>query len=292
MPDKFQQAIIAIKSGEKETGHRLLLDIIKADPNNEIAWLWMTQTVNSDNDRLKCLQRVLKINPNNEAAQRGLAILQQKQVKQLEGERLENVPISEYATSKEKRQEPTINQVAKTISGKDSITSPNAEPAKKKRSRLTFWLASTLLLALLCCCGFGILNLGNSPVTNRTVIPKLTTEKSPVISTPTTEKTLKVPAGQLSKYVDKYSKYEEVFVYKKNGTLAERPNDLEELCLDYVFYRKKFWEYDAAGETQKADESRAAFQQINRWLDEYDKNDVETMFFDILKLENWGWFTI
>ena len=43
------------------------------------AWLWMTQAVNSDDDRIRCLQNVLKINPDNEMAKRGLATLQQKE---------------------------------------------------------------------------------------------------------------------------------------------------------------------------------------------------------------------
>lgn len=81
MPDKLQQAITAIKAGDKETGKRLLTEVLKSDRQNENAWLWMTQVVSSDSDRLKCLQNVLKINPNNESAKRGLSLLQEKPVK-------------------------------------------------------------------------------------------------------------------------------------------------------------------------------------------------------------------
>lgn len=75
MPE-LQEAIKVIKSGDKETGKRLLTEILKADQRNETAWLWMTQAVSSNDDRLKCLQNVLKINPHNEAAKKGLAALQ------------------------------------------------------------------------------------------------------------------------------------------------------------------------------------------------------------------------
>ncbi len=71
----------AIKSGDKETGKRLLTEILKADSSNENAWLWLTQVVTSDTERLRCLQNVLRINPNNESAKRGLVMLQQKQAK-------------------------------------------------------------------------------------------------------------------------------------------------------------------------------------------------------------------
>lgn len=80
MPDSLQQAIAAIKSGDKKTGGELLKQILKSDPSNEIAWLWMSQVVNKREDKIRCLERVLKINPDNETAKRGLATLQQKQV--------------------------------------------------------------------------------------------------------------------------------------------------------------------------------------------------------------------
>jgi hypothetical protein len=80
MTDYLQEAINAIKSGDKATGKRLLIDeVLKANPRNEQAWLWMSQVVEADEDRINYLRHVLKINPGNEAARRGLAALQQKQ---------------------------------------------------------------------------------------------------------------------------------------------------------------------------------------------------------------------
>jgi len=77
--DYLQQAIAAIKSGDKATGKRLLIDeVLKTNPRNENAWLWMTQVADADEDRLNYLRNVLKINPDNDAARRGLAALQQK----------------------------------------------------------------------------------------------------------------------------------------------------------------------------------------------------------------------
>lgn len=79
MPDSLQQAIAAIKSGDKGTGKKLLIETLKVDRRNEDAWLWMTKIVSSNDERIKCLENVLKINPNNETAKRGVALLQQKQ---------------------------------------------------------------------------------------------------------------------------------------------------------------------------------------------------------------------
>jgi len=70
--DLLMRAIAAIKHGDKETGKRLLAQILQADPRNEIAWLCMTQAVDDAAQRRECLGRVLSINPNNQAALRML----------------------------------------------------------------------------------------------------------------------------------------------------------------------------------------------------------------------------
>lgn len=82
MSDNLQQAVAAIKSGDSENGKRLLIEVLKSNPRSETAWLWMTQVVSSNDERIKCLQQVLDINPNNELAKRGLATLQ-KQLQQV-----------------------------------------------------------------------------------------------------------------------------------------------------------------------------------------------------------------
>lgn len=77
----LQQAISAIKSGDKATGQKLLLSLVKANPNHETALLWLSVTTDDITKKRQCFERVLTINPNNEAAKRGLAELQ-KQVRQ------------------------------------------------------------------------------------------------------------------------------------------------------------------------------------------------------------------
>ncbi len=76
----LQTAIAAVHSGDKETAQRLLAQLIRDDPQNEAAWLWMSSVTDSDEDRRHCLEQVLTINPHNETAQRGLEALSQMQV--------------------------------------------------------------------------------------------------------------------------------------------------------------------------------------------------------------------
>ncbi len=78
MPDQLRQAITLIKSGERQKGRQLLAHIIKTNPQNEDAWLWMSSVVDSDDQRCHCLKQILLINPNNLLAHQGLEKLKAK----------------------------------------------------------------------------------------------------------------------------------------------------------------------------------------------------------------------
>lgn len=72
----LRQAIEAIKAGDPATGHKLLADVLAINRANEQAWLWLTQTDITRTRKIKSLQRVLEINPDNKMAKAGLAKLQ------------------------------------------------------------------------------------------------------------------------------------------------------------------------------------------------------------------------
>jgi hypothetical protein len=63
---------MAAKAGRKAEARRLLETVLDADQRNEQAWLWMSGVVDSDEERIVCLENVLTINPNNQAARKGL----------------------------------------------------------------------------------------------------------------------------------------------------------------------------------------------------------------------------
>ena len=87
----LQQAIAAIKSGDNMSGQKLLLSLVKTNPNHETALLWLSVTTDEITKKRQCLDRVLAINPNNETAKRGLAELQKQvsQPKQVEVPKIE-----------------------------------------------------------------------------------------------------------------------------------------------------------------------------------------------------------
>jgi hypothetical protein len=76
--DLLQRGIAALKAGDKAEARRVLGRIIRQNPRDEQAWLWMSGAVDTAQERSVCLTKVLEINPHNEAAQRGLAALQKQ----------------------------------------------------------------------------------------------------------------------------------------------------------------------------------------------------------------------
>jgi len=71
----LNRAIIAAKAGRKAEARQLLEAVLDTDERNERAWLWLSGVVDSDEERVICLENVLSINPDNQAAHRGLAVL-------------------------------------------------------------------------------------------------------------------------------------------------------------------------------------------------------------------------
>jgi hypothetical protein len=76
MDNNLQQAITLIKSGNKKEGGQMLAEMVKKDPRNIDAWLWLSSCVNSNEQRVFCLKKVLEVDPNHNVARSALSKLQ------------------------------------------------------------------------------------------------------------------------------------------------------------------------------------------------------------------------
>ncbi|MGD8806708.1 MAG: hypothetical protein PVH65_12695 [Chloroflexota bacterium] len=65
----------AARRGDDALAFRHLQRVVEAEPENEGAWLWLSAVVQDEDDKQLCLENVLVLNPNNQAAKRGLALL-------------------------------------------------------------------------------------------------------------------------------------------------------------------------------------------------------------------------
>lgn len=79
MNDLTQQAVVALRSGNKIRARNLLKAALRQDPHDVDAWLWLSGAVDSDNERVDCLQNVLRIDPSNKAAAKGYTALTGKE---------------------------------------------------------------------------------------------------------------------------------------------------------------------------------------------------------------------
>jgi hypothetical protein len=70
-----RDGIEAARSGDKLTARRLFQQAISYEPDNEVAWMWMASVVDTVEERRRCLERVLRINPNNARAREALTRL-------------------------------------------------------------------------------------------------------------------------------------------------------------------------------------------------------------------------
>jgi hypothetical protein len=68
MGDLLKQGILAFQAGRKEQARRIFLTAVMKTPGSERAWECLYDAANDDSERLGCLERILRINPDNEKA--------------------------------------------------------------------------------------------------------------------------------------------------------------------------------------------------------------------------------
>ncbi len=71
----LQEAIDAIRAGQLIRARDLITRLLNVDQKNPEYWLWLSSVVDSTNEKIYCLKNVLKIDPENPYAHRGLILL-------------------------------------------------------------------------------------------------------------------------------------------------------------------------------------------------------------------------
>ena len=77
MPEDYmlKEAIEAVRQGQKVRARDLLTRLLRADQSNPTYWLWMSSVVETSREQVYCLQNVLRLEPKNDAARRGLILV-------------------------------------------------------------------------------------------------------------------------------------------------------------------------------------------------------------------------
>jgi len=72
MSDELKRAAALIEERKDEEARELLSEILKTNPANDEAWVWMASITADREERKKYLEEALKHNPRNQVAQRTL----------------------------------------------------------------------------------------------------------------------------------------------------------------------------------------------------------------------------
>jgi len=177
----LEQGIAALKAGRKAKARNLLMQVVQQDKRNEVAWLWLSGTVDTDKERRICLENVLAINPNNEVARRGLASLTAKEdVRPLSAVSSPTPRAESAAMPRAQPIQPSAEVSAPDVTQRKSRKLPTrCKKAAKKRTGLMVGLgAMGLVLVCVALAGIwwaidsGLLRLG--PVVPATAIPTAT----------------------------------------------------------------------------------------------------------------------
>lgn len=136
----LKAGIAAARAGRADEARRLLLHLVRAQPGNETAWLWLSQVAVSDAERRACIERVLEINPANQMARAGLAWLDS---------RGQPSPLSRASLARDRpaEQAPRLSDASSAsvpLAGDDTAPSYATGWAAVVRSSLGIWLAPLL----------------------------------------------------------------------------------------------------------------------------------------------------
>ena len=130
----LDKAATVIKAGDLQTGKEILKWVLEREPNNVLAWLWLSRCVKTDEAKLECFNRVLAIDPNNKHALDGVQ-------RYGGGDRIQDTPTSQLPSSAP----PSAQAPAKQQESAESKEKP-------KRRRLFMIVGGGLIL--LCMCSF------------------------------------------------------------------------------------------------------------------------------------------
>jgi tetratricopeptide (TPR) repeat protein len=86
--DLLRQAIATARAGHELTAREMFLQIVQAEPRNELAWMWLIGLLDGLEERIHACQQVLAINPGNANVRAYLSQLLAEQQKLLGAERL------------------------------------------------------------------------------------------------------------------------------------------------------------------------------------------------------------
>lgn len=153
----LRAGITAANAGDVTKAIKLLAEVVQADPNSELGWLWLGLCISIVERREYCFRRVLSINPQNIEAKRQLELLHKPAVN-IQSKEPQNPPRNPQVIST-----PQFVKAAKSHpleSQKRDVHSRVEKTVQhKKNDSMYIWLSVGIVL-LICTGIAGVIVLG------------------------------------------------------------------------------------------------------------------------------------
>ncbi len=78
---ELKEAINLAKSGNKTEAAKILSNILKEQPENEVAWLWLASCLKTNQQKIYCLNQALALNPENQTTQKAIHRIKESDIK-------------------------------------------------------------------------------------------------------------------------------------------------------------------------------------------------------------------
>jgi hypothetical protein len=132
--DWLSRAIELIKAGKPDEARQALLQILRENPGNEIAWLWLAQTFQTDAQRIEVLEQCLKSIPGSQKARQGLEYLRSRRTEAASsGPQATPKPVSGPSGI----QPQPLPAPVKSVQPAPETTKPESPRARKNKASLT-----------------------------------------------------------------------------------------------------------------------------------------------------------
>jgi len=71
----LRPGILAAQSGKHAPARAYFINVLKADPRNEMAWLWLSKVMPTTEEALRCVEHLLALNPQHAKAKEARELL-------------------------------------------------------------------------------------------------------------------------------------------------------------------------------------------------------------------------
>jgi pimeloyl-ACP methyl ester carboxylesterase len=149
----LRAGIAAAKAGDLAGASKLLIQVVQADPNSELGWLWLGFCRTASEQREYCFHRVLAINPQNPEARRQLEVLQRLTAGSQEIKPAP-APNSPPPAVVQPRKDRPFSQTVNTPPPAKKVIHPKP---RKKNNSLWIWVGGITFGLLVCASVAGIL---------------------------------------------------------------------------------------------------------------------------------------